>query len=467
MRAIIALLCAGFSAFLFAYAPIDSLPKGSRVSLSVKNSQGTPLSINTNQLFPPASTLKIVTALAAKLELGDQFKFETRIESKNDDIIFRFSGDPTLKTEDLDNLLGELVSSGIKEIKGDIWLNSGIFTGYERGVGWPWDILGVCYSAPSSAITLDGNCVQASIYSNNDGSTRVYVPPHQPIEVDTSVITVSKDGQKEKQCQLELVTSGNNHYQLSGCLIKQKKPLPLKFAVQKTQAYTESILRVLLDKHSIKFNGHINQHSSIQGNLIASHFSAPLNKLLEIMLKKSTNLIADNVTKTLGSRFYSQPGSFTNGTEAIKQIIFSNSGIDLSDAQLADGSGLSRNNRITAEDMSSVLEYIWKNDATLDLMAMLPRSGESGTLKYRRSMRQAPVRGHLQAKSGSVYGSYNMAGYTINDNGQPKAIFVQFVSDYFPKKEESDSNSLPSIFKFEEAFYRDLIKLSPKNSSLQ
>jgi len=466
MRLLIALLCAGLSNNLFAYAPIEKLPKGSRVSLSVINTTGTPLSINANQLFPPASTLKIITALAAKLELGDEFKFETRIESKNNDIIIRFSGDPTLTSRDLDNLLAALSNRGIRNIQGNIWLNNGIFTGYERGVGWPWDILGVCYSAPSSAITLDRNCVQASLYSNKNGATRVHVPKHQPIVVTTNAITVSKEEQKEKQCQLELITSRNNHYQLSGCLVQQKKPLPLKFAVQETKAYTEATIRTLLKKHRITFNGSIALSNNIQGTAIVSHSSASLRVLLNTMLKKSDNLIADNITKTLGARFYSQPGSFTNGTEAIKQIVYSNSGVDLSDAQLADGSGLSRNNRITANDMSKILNYIWKNDASLHLISMLPKSGESGTLKYRKSMREKPIKGHLQAKSGSVYGSYNMAGFTINDSGQPQAIFVQFISDYFPKKGESSTHSLPSIITFEKAFYRDLIKLSPKSNSL-
>ncbi|UGA54267.1 serine-type D-Ala-D-Ala carboxypeptidase [Vibrio sp. VB16] len=466
MRTIITLICVGFSSYLFGYAPIDTLPQGSRVSLLVNNSVGSPLSINSDQLFPPASTLKIITALAAKLELGDNFRFKSQLESKDNDIIVRFSGDPTLTTKNLDDLFKRISQQGMSSIKGNIWLNNGIFTGYERAVGWPWDILGVCYSAPSSAITLDGNCVQASIYTNVDGTTRVYVPEHQPITVRTTAITVSKDEQKERQCQLELLTSDNNTYHLSGCLTEMKKPLPLKFAVQETQAYTESVIRRLLAKHQISFNGQIAKHNDIQGKIVASHASIPLNEMLDTMLKKSSNLIADNITKTLGSRFYSQAGSFNNGTEAIKQIIFSNSGIDLSDAQLADGSGLSRNNRITARNMSRVLDYIWKNDSTLNLMKMLPKSGETGTLKYRKSMQKPSIKGYMQAKSGSVYGTYNMAGYVLDENGRPKSIFVQFISDYFPNKEEKESNSLPSVYRFEQAFYRDLIKLSPKSSSL-
>ncbi|MGT0150760.1 D-alanyl-D-alanine carboxypeptidase [Vibrio metschnikovii] len=61
-------------------------------------------------------------------------------------------------------------------MSGDIWLDISQFSGYQRAVGWPWDSLGVCYSAPVSAVNLDGNCIQASIYTQDNGSTRVYVP---------------------------------------------------------------------------------------------------------------------------------------------------------------------------------------------------------------------------------------------------------------------------------------------------
>ena len=447
-----------YAAIATNYSPLDYLPKGSRAGLTIQIPGGdTPLAVNTDQLFPPASTLKLVTALAAKLELGDHFRFKTRIERSGNDLIFRFSGDPTLTSNDLESLIKQIKKAGITHIKGDIWLNNSAFTGYERAVGWPWDILGVCYSAPASAITLDNNCVQASIYTQNNGKTRVYVPEHQPIRVETEAITVTREGQKSRQCDLDLITFDGNEYLLSGCLVEREKPLPLKFAVQETHAYTSAVLRRLLKKHGIKFNGDIELSHRHEGKVLATHSSVALPVLLDNMLKHSNNLIADNLTKSIGARFSHHPGSFKNGTEAIKQILLTKAGIDLSRAQIADGSGLSRNNRVTASDMIKVLEYIWKHDNQLKLLAMLPKAGESGTLRYRKSMRNEPIKGHLLAKSGSLYGSYNMAGYSVDDSGSPKALFVQFVTDYYPKKKDGAKNTTPPIFQFEKAFYKDVI----------
>ncbi|EGQ9595307.1 serine-type D-Ala-D-Ala carboxypeptidase [Vibrio parahaemolyticus] len=454
-----------FPLLSYAYPHQEVLPEGARISLVAEklNESSTLDGIRpTDQLFPPASTLKIVTALAAKLELGDSFAFRTKLETSSSDAVIYFVGDPTLQTQDLKALLSLAERNGLTRINGDLWLDNSAFTGYDRAVGWPWDILGVCYSAPASSITLNNNCVQASIYTQKDGGTRVYVPEHQPIRVKSSVETVSKTIQKSRHCDLDLLANPDNHYELKGCLVEREKPLPLKFAVQDPERYTSQNISTLLKQLGIELKGKIKIGSAPQKQrkLMALHQSKPLPDLLDDMLKHSDNLIADTLTKTLGAKFFVQPGSFTNGTEAIKQIIFANTGIDIRNARLEDGSGLSRNNRISATKMAEILRYIWKNEKTLKLIAIMPKSGESGTLQYRQSMRNDPIKGQLIAKSGSLYGTYNMAGYGLDKNGQPNTIFVQFVSDYFPEKRDDNKPVIAPITHFEQLFYRDIVNFS-------
>ncbi|MFA0673918.1 D-alanyl-D-alanine carboxypeptidase/D-alanyl-D-alanine-endopeptidase, partial [Vibrio sp. 10N.222.51.A6] len=231
-------LCS-YSISAFEYLPLDKLPDGSSTSLILKSLSDDSSELNTNSdgFYPPASTLKLVTALAAKLELGDNFNYTTSIARSNKDVVIAFSGDPTLQREHLKNLLDQYAKSQSKTIKGNLYLDNSAFTGYQRAVGWPWDILGVCYSAPSSAMTLDSNCAQASIYTKDNGTTRVYIPAHYPIDVTTSAATVTRSGQKATQCDLELITTPDNTYKLSGCLVERKKPLPLKFAIQSPELY--------------------------------------------------------------------------------------------------------------------------------------------------------------------------------------------------------------------------------------
>ncbi|PTO76518.1 serine-type D-Ala-D-Ala carboxypeptidase [Vibrio splendidus] len=467
MRLLPTLLVCSFSISAFsvnalAYTHLDKLPDGSSASLILQPLSGDSNKINTNSdgFYPPASTLKLVTALAAKLELGDDFHYTTSIARSNKDVVISFSGDPTLQREQLKRLLAKSQS---KTINGNLYLDNSAYTGYQRAVGWPWDILGVCYSAPSSAMTLDSNCAQASIYTKDNGSTRVYIPAHYPIDVTTTAATVTRSGQKATQCDLELITTQDNAYKLSGCLVERKKPLPLKFAIQNPELYTYQVVTSLLEELKIQVKGDViigKKAKADKTTLVAIHHSEKLPELLDTMLKKSDNLIADNLTKTLGATFYVQPGSFNNGTEAIKQILLTKANIDLSKAQLVDGSGLSRNNRMRSQTMAQVLRYIWENDQQLNLIEAMPTSGTNGTLKYRQSMRKAPIQGNIIAKSGSLYGSYNMAGFGLDKAGNPNSLFVQFVRDYFPEEQNPDKPVEAPITQFERAFYTDVVEFS-------
>lgn len=440
---------------------LSQLPDGNDTALLVADSQTGEVLYQqrADQLQPPASTQKMLTALAAQLYLGPQYRFTTRVETRGNDLIFRFSGDPTLTRTQLTQLLQQLKKKGITSISGDILLNGGQFTSYERAPGWPWDILGVCYSAPASSLTLEHNCVQGALYSNRSlgEPTRVNIPSHQPITVTTNAVIVNKAQHEASHCELELDIAGTgNTYHLDGCLVKRDQPLPLKFAVQDTTDYISKILRSELTRQRINFKGKIKRDDKAQGQLVVQHQSQPLNVLLDIMVKASDNLIADNLTKTLGARYYKQPGSFKNGVAAIEAILKEKAGITLDNAVLVDGSGLSRNNRLTAEQMLQVIAYIRKHDNQLGLLKTFPVSGESGTLQYRRSIRQKPLQGQIHAKSGSLYGTYNLAGILTAKSGR-ELLFVQLVTNYHPPKQDKNAPAVtPPIQAFENTLYHTL-----------
>ncbi|USD59932.1 serine-type D-Ala-D-Ala carboxypeptidase [Vibrio sp. SCSIO 43140] len=455
-----------FSSSIFA-AGIDAskhLPYGSRNAqlIAPLSSPDQPLiAENTDQFFPPASTLKVVTALAAKLTLPDSFRFETTLYTSGNDLIIKYSGDPTFSRESLTTMLKE-AKSEVGSRFNNIWLDDRAFAGYQRGVGWPWDILGVCYSAPASAITLDGNCVQGALYTNSNGSTRVNIPSHQPVSASTTALSVSKQQQEQSHCDLELEVSPNNQYSISGCAVQRQSPIPLKFAVSSPEQFTVDVIKSELQRLGVTLSGEVRvgtPNITSQKPLFVQR-SRPLNDLLAVMLKDSNNLYADNITKTLGATYFNEPGSFNNGTEAIKAILKDKAGIDLELAVLEDGSGLSRNNRVTANQMQHVLSYIHNNDSQLKLARLMPVSGNNGTLKYRSSMRKAPIKGALVAKSGSLFGTYNMMGFGLGSKGERESLFVQFVTDYHPQKPTTSKPVESPLTQFEKAYYRQVVDYS-------
>ncbi|MGF1685596.1 serine-type D-Ala-D-Ala carboxypeptidase [Photobacterium japonica] len=442
--------------------PYHLLPAGHDTALLVADAASgkTLYKQRADKLQPPASIQKLLTALAAKLYLPSDFRFETTLAQQGNDLVIQFSGDPTLSRKQLAALLKQAKQKGIRTIKGDILLNGNVFNGHEHATGLPWDIQGVCYSAPASSLSLEHNCVQGALYSNRafGQATRVNVPSHQPITV-TSDATVGPVAPKDTDfCELQLDLLANNHYQLSGCLPQRKKPLPLNFAVQDTAAYIGATIQQELKRLGMRLEGSVRRDDNASGKVIARHRSAPLDPLLTTMVQDSDNLIADNLAKTLGARYYQQSGNFSNGTAAIKAILSEKANIDLSHAVLADGSGLSRNNRLTAKQMMAVLTYLHQHDNTLGLLKTLPTSGKTGTLRYRQSLRQAPLAGRIEAKSGSLYGTYNLAGFVKTQSGKT-LIVVQMVTNYHPAPAPEGAPPVtPAIQAFETSLYGDLYR---------
>lgn len=436
----------------------DALPAGSQYGLLVQGLSGQDrvlMEHNADVLLPPASTLKVVTALATRLVLAADFRFETLLERQGNDLIVRFSGDPSLSREHLRQLIAKLkTQTGTWQ---DLWIDDSAFAGPERGLGWPWENLGACYSGPVGAATLDANCIDISVLSNAQPGERVSVkiPAGQPIQMDSEAIILSAKDKAERHCDLDLNLGENNHYWLSGCWAQSKNPLMLKLAVQRPSSYAAGVVAALLKAEGIALKGQVRIGKPPAGErqLISRHQSAPLEVLIDRMLKHSDNLIADSLLKTLGGAWFQQPGSYRSGLLALRRVLKDKAGIDLGLAILEDGSGLSRSNRITPRLMGQVLAYIQRHDGELGLLKAFPVSGESGTLAHRPSMNQPPLKGRFAAKTGTLFGTKNLAGILTTAKGR-KLVVVQFVTEYFPRADETKGGK--PVHRFEQRLYNKL-----------
>lgn len=414
-------------------------PPGSQLALVVEPLEASaPLQIRYRDqvLLPPASTLKLFTATAAELQFGPDHRFETRLWQRGRQQAGRWRGDwllelrgaPDFNQRQLAELLDLLRQRDIREISGDLLLDGEHFSGYERGIGWPWNNLGVCYSAPASALTIDGNCVAASLSVQRRGQpARFFVPAHQPIEVSAEVQVVDAAQADAELCTLEARLGPGNRYQLSGCIDDRREVLPLNFAINDPAAFVRARVRQALNRLGIVVRGEIRlgRRTGDDWQLAARVASAPLHELLAEMLQDSDNLIADLLLKQLGADT-EHPGSFARGVRALKAGILQHTGIDLSLARLEDGSGLSRDNLLSAGQLAELLRWL-ASQPQLSAYHALPISGVNGTLQYRRSTRQAPLKGAIQAKSGSVNGSRNLAGYIDTASGR-RYVFVLMLS---------------------------------------
>lgn len=452
--------------------PIDDykqyLPDGTNLALvAQKVGSNTPLiDYNAQQMALPASTQKVVTALAALLQLGPDYRFVTNFETNgklnnntlSGDLVIRFSGDPTLTRQQIRNMVNALKQIGIHKVDGDLIVDISAFASHDKAPGWVWNDMTQCFSAPPAAAIIDRNCFSVSLYPSDKAGEMAYIKTASfyPINMFSEVKTLAKGSPEARYCELDVVPGELNRYTLTGCLTQRSEPLPLAFAVQNGASYSGAIVKNELQVAGIELSGAVKKRTqqTPQSQVLVKTESKPLHDLLKIMLKKSDNMIADTVFRTIGRDYYGVPGTWRSGSDAVRQVLKQKAGIDLGNTVMVDGSGLSRHNLITPATMMQVLQFIAKNDQQLDYISMLPLAGHDGTLRYRGGLDEAGVNGKVSAKTGALQGVYNLAGFITTASGE-KVAFVQFISAYAVPQSQYNSRRVPLV-RFESRLYRDL-----------
>lgn len=447
---------------------INQLPDGANLALMVQKvgAQEPDIDYHGKQMALPASTQKVITALAALLQLGPDFRFTTTLESKGTvtdgilkgDLVARFGGDPTLKRQNIRNMVAILKKSGVQKIEGNVLIDTSIFASHDKAPGWPWNDMTQCFSAPPAAAIVDRNCFSVSLYSAQKPGDLAYirVASYYPVNMFSQVRTLARGSSEGQYCELDVVPGDLNRFTLTGCLPQRTDPLPLAFAIQDGASYAGAIIKAELKDAGITYTGTLLRQTQVNepGTVIASTQSAPLHDLLKIMLKKSDNMIADTVFRMIGHAHFGVPGTWRAGSDAVRQILRQQAGVDIGNTIIADGSGLSRHNLIAPATMMQVLQYIAQHDSELNYISMLPLAGYDGSLQYRASLHEAGVDGKVSAKTGSLQGVYNLAGFITTASGQRMA-FVQYLSGYAVEPADQRNRRIPLV-RFESRLYKDI-----------
>ena len=169
--------------------------------------------------------------------------------------------------------------------------------------------------------------------------------------------------------------------------------------------------------------GDVSDEQRKSWELLAEHQSPPLIRALEIINKRSQNLHAEMLLRTLGAEF---KGSGTNeaGLQVVKEFLV-DSGIDSDRIKLNDGCGLSRENLVTPRFQTSLLHFLSQRYYFDLFRNTLAISGTDGTLRNRLSA--LDVRGSIHAKTGTLNGVTTLAGYMTTKSGR-NLVFTIFAN---------------------------------------
>lgn len=399
------------------------------------------------KLFNPASIQKTLTAIVALDKLGADFRWQTRVFAQNQiasdgvldgDLTIYGEGAPDFDEAYLNDLVNQLQAKGLKQIKGNIIGDESYFKGDELGDGWTWNDLQWHYAAEASALTYREN--QAGVYTNGDGE----------LTASTDYLHVQNDlkpkeegkkeafGIKRGLADNEVYVWGNGE-KASG-----------RLAVHNPALWTAKTFREVLEKKGIVVEGEAKSADWKTGNRpqienmteLASVESKTLAEIVQRMNKRSVNIYAELILRTLGKKFGDTApsdnlqlqevrGDDSAGASVIKKFLTENK-VAAEEIQIHDGSGLSRLDFVTPEAFGRALIYAAQSNFAEVFKNSLPIAATDGTL----GGRLGKVKGDILAKTGSITYVNSLAGYANTEN---EVLAFVIIGNNITKKADSSA----------------------------
>jgi D-alanyl-D-alanine carboxypeptidase/D-alanyl-D-alanine-endopeptidase (penicillin-binding protein 4) len=311
----------------------------------------------------PASIAKILTALAAFAELGEDYRFKTEffLDSGNH-LYIKGYGDPFLVSEEIEKIMVALKKAGIETIN-EIRVDE---SSYRLEAGG--DVVGTSlnpYDSAISALAVNFNTINITVAA--DGTVRSAEPQTPLLPLMTRL------GKK--------LPPGEHRINISG---SQGEPLLL----------AGQLFRSFQRKAGIGGEGRIARGVAPPGPPTLTYYSSrTLSELVAGLLLYSNNFIANQIFLQAGAKMFGYPVTWEKGRRAMRVFLRKDPLLGSGAIKLIEGSGLSRKNRLTVRAMLRILD-LFKPWAAL-----------------------LPDKKGILVKSGTMSGVYSYAGYFRNNGG--------------------------------------------------
>ncbi len=399
-----------------------------------------------DRLVMPASTMKILTLAVAAEQLGWDYRYETELLTAapmvdgvlHGDLIVRGTGDPTINTDAanvppaFDAWAADLLEAGITAIDGRVIGDDDLVEDALPGYGWSWDDLPYGYATPGGALLHHDNMVGLTVHPGSVAGEEAVVavtPPSSGVLVVNRVETVSPDGETD----LTLTRTGDGDVEVRGVVPASAAPVYRSASVADPTAFFVHGLKQALMTRGINVSGDAVDLDDVDVPLadhdlrvLATHQSPPLSDIADTLMGVSQNLYAETLLRTLDQD--RRPRTAAAGRDVMREVLAS-WGIDPTRVVVADGSGLSRYNYVSARALVDVLERMHHEPRHASpFRATLPVAGQSGTLEAR--MVGTAAAGNVHAKTGSMSNVRALSGYVTSADGETLAFAV--LANNFP-----------------------------------
>lgn len=398
--------------------------------------------VNSDRSMIPASNMKILTSGAALLVLGEDFHFDTRV--RYDEAAQRLAivgaGDPGLADPALldamemnveglvDLWAGDVAAAGIDRVA-ELVVDDRIFDEVFVHPTWEAGDLEKAYGAGVSGFNFFGNCLAFYTWPSRQAGAA----PNYRVEPDVSrwfefknqARTVS--GQQARNEVYVARQPGTNSFTLRGT-VKQSLAVPILVTVHDPAAFHARLFAERLKTKGVEVGVARSAATTDPWPLPGEAVGRPIRTTIQTVLARcnqdSENLYAETLLKRIGHEVTGQPGSWANGAAVERMLLSKYLGPEMATAvSIADGSGLSRENRVTARVLASWLGFLHGHE-TLgdDFVASLAEAGVNGTLRQRFD--DMKIAGTIRAKSGYINGVSCLSGYVLADSGRAVAFSI-------------------------------------------
>lgn len=387
------------------------------------------LAHNADKRMNPASTMKIVTTYAALDLLGPAYTWKTQAladgalrEGKLDgNLYLRGSGDPSLTQERFWLLLRQLRARGISDIAGDLVLDRSAFrlpphdpAAFDNEPLRP-------YNAGADALLINFKSLRLTLAPDPVTKTTLLIPetPAEGLRVSSRIALT--DGECGDWREKLKIASEANSIEVSGNFANACGEKALHLAPWSADLQVERLFRALWRELGGTLSGRIREgETPASARLLATHESPPLGEIVRDVNKWSNNVMARQLFLSMANE---RPATPETARVRIDKWLQAK---EVDGTVLDNGTGLSRNERVTAEGLGKLLLAGWKSPVMPEMMASLPIAGSDGTLKKRFGNSAAAGRAHL--KTGYIEGVRAIAGYVLDRNGQ-RWVVVGILND--------------------------------------
>ncbi|MFZ6799553.1 D-alanyl-D-alanine carboxypeptidase/D-alanyl-D-alanine endopeptidase [Undibacterium sp. Di24W] len=419
-----------------------NLPKSSlSVVIAPSRQNGYVLNLQGDKAVSPASTMKLLTSFIALDELGPNFRWKTQIyvdvpikqNVLNGKLYLKGGGDPNLTWDKLSLLLRNLRQQGLRDIQGDIVLDRSYFqpTRPELNVT-PFDENpDAYYNVIPDALLIHSNISAFSISSDSNAVDTKLLTPMDRVTLKNQMTRSNAPCNEWKNGWLAPQTSVNNQAQiditLSGVFPKNCQTTVYLNVVERN-AYIGSVIRALWTELGGSWQGQIQDGiTPTSASLLVQRESESLAETIRIINKFSDNAMSRILFLTMGAesplaRNFADTSQTAN---AVVRAWLSKNNIPDTGLTIENGSGLSRTDRISANQLASILRVAANSNWYPEFAASLPIVGIDGSMRNRLKSSVAEARARI--KTGTLKNVVAIAGY-VRDQQQNDWIVVGIIN---------------------------------------